>query len=173
MKERRGTILIVEDNPNEQILIKHTLEDIGVGETIQTVNDGADAIAYLKGRGIYSDRQRFGFPTFLLVDLKMREVHGLELLLFLKRSNLIIVPTIILTSSSDRADVKRAFQFGANAYHVKPVKMECLREQLKLIHSYWTQVELPDMDEHGRLLPSDDDGKLGEQGRHPVNFDSP
>lgn len=173
MKKGRGTILIVEDNLNEQVLIKHVLENLGVTDAIQAVDDGVDAISYLKGEGIYSDRNQYSFPTFLLVDLKMPILNGLELLLFLKRSRLIVVPTIIFTSSADPDDIKKAYLFGANAYHVKPIAMEGLQDQLKMIYHYWSHVELPDLDPQGNPIPTDSNGKLSDQIRHPIMLNLP
>lgn len=168
---RKGSILIVEDDPVEQMLIKKAFEQIGVKDTIYAVGDGQDAIAFLTRKGEYADYRKFLFPTILLVDLKMPKVHGFELLLFLKRSKLIIIPTIIFTMSSDPDDIKHAYLLGANAYHVKPHKMEGLCDQLRKIYEYWTDVELPKTDEWGNLLPTQNSGKPGGKLSHPVTFD--
>jgi len=163
MKKGHGSILIVEDNPAEQLLIKEAFEQIGVQDPIYTVNDGSEAIAFVKGQGQYADRKKFRYPTFLLTDLKMPKVNGFELLLYLKRSRLIVIPTIVFTMSDDKDDIKKAFMLGANAFHTKTHRMEGLIEQLTLIHKYWTSVQLPDVDEHGHVLPTHSHGKLGEK----------
>lgn len=168
MKKGRGAILIVEDNPTEQLLIQQAFEQIGVCDAIYTASDGEEAIAYLKGQGCYADRSKYRFPTFLLIDLKMPKISGFELLLFVKRCPLIVLPTIVLTMSSDPDDVKRAHLLGANAYHVKPTEMEKLCAQLKLIYDYWSSVELPEVDAEGHLKSTEEKGKLGDLMQHPV-----
>jgi CheY-like chemotaxis protein len=171
MKKGRDSILIVEDNLTEQLLIRHAFEEIGVKDHIYTANDGEEAITFLKGSGQYADRDKFRFPTFMLVDLKMPKVNGLELLLYVKRTHLIIIPTIILTSSADPDDVKRAYMLGANAFHTKPMRMEDLCMILKRIYDYWNSVEMPDTDEHGNLKATNGFEKLGEKMQHPVRID--
>lgn len=165
---KKGSLLIVENNRTEIELIRTVFEQIGIHERIYAVNDGAEAILFLKRKGKYADREKYLFPTFLLTDLNMPRVNGFELLLFLKRSNFMIIPTIIYTTSADPDDVKNAFLLGANAYHVKPPRMEGLCTQLKRIHDYWTCVEMPELDQNGRLVPTDSNGKLSPTLRHPV-----
>ena len=167
---KRGSVLIVEDNPKEQMLIKLAFEEIGIRENIYTVDDGDEAISFLKRRRQYADFEKFVFPTFLLTDLKMPKVNGFELLLFLKRSHFTIIPTVVFTSSDDPADIECAYRLGANACHVKPTGMEGLCELLRRIYDYWMSAELPKTDESGRLLPADCKGKLSESFRHPVFF---
>jgi CheY-like chemotaxis protein len=167
---KKGSLLIVEDDQTERTLIYDAFERIGIKENIYAVDDGEEAIAFMKRKGEYSDPEKFVFPTILLTDLKMPKINGFELLLFLKRSQFTIIPTIVFTTSSDPDDIKNAFLLGANAYHVKPVAMEGLCQQLKKIYEYWIDVSLPDIDAHGRLLPTDSRGKLSETLRHPVMF---
>lgn len=159
-----GSILIVEDNQVEQMAIKTAFEKIGVKDTIYAVEDGEDAISFLQRKGEFADCKKFLFPTFLLIDLNMPRLNGFELLLFLKRTKLVIIPTIVFTMSSDPDDIKHAYLMGANAYHVKPVGMEGLCEQLRKIYDYWTTLELPKTDEYGNLLPTQPSEKI----RHPV-----
>lgn len=169
--KRECVILVVEDNPTERILMREAFEEIGIGKRVYAVEDGAEAITFLKGEGQYADRKKFPFPTFLLTDLKMPKVNGFELLLFLKRSHLIVIPTVVLTMSSDRDDVKKAFLLGANAYHTKPGKMEDFCRLLKTIYEYWDAVEIPDIDEKGNLIATKGEGKLSEKMRHPITHD--
>jgi CheY-like chemotaxis protein len=165
---KRGSVLIVEDNPTENMLIRSAFEDLGVTERVYAVDDGDEAIAFLRRKGKYADCEKYVFPTFLLTDLNMPRVNGFELLLFLKRSHFTIIPTIVLTMSADPDDVKCAYLFGANAYHVKTPGMEGLHEQLRRIYEYWTTLELPGTDDYGRLLATDCSGKLSERVGHPV-----
>jgi len=168
MKRSVGSILIVENNLTEQMLIKTAFEAIGVQDKIYAVNDGDEAIAFLKGEGQYSDRNQFRFPTFLLTDLNMEKVNGFELLLYLKRSRMIIIPTIVFSLSCDPEDIGQAYLCGANAFHTKPANMEGLRLLLKSISDYWSQVQMPEIDEKGNLKHSAGGGK--ERIRHPVTM---
>src|SRR4051812_20342994 len=103
MKMCKAVILSVDDDANDQVLIQAAFKEAGVADTIQSVNDGAEAIAYLKGQGKYADRERFLFPTFILTDLKMPRINGFELLRFLKSNpQSIVVPAVVFTSSSNR-----------------------------------------------------------------------
>ena len=163
-------MLIVEDNPKEQMLIKMAFDEIGIREKVYAVDDGDEAISFLKRKGKFADSEKFVFPTFLLTDLNMPRVNGFELLLFLKRNDFTIIPTIVFTNSEDPDDIECAYRLGANAYHVKPTRMEGLCEQLRRIYDYWMSAELPNTDECGRLLPTDCKGKLSESFRHPVLF---
>jgi len=168
---RKAVVLSVDDDSNDQLLIKMAFREMGVEDTIQTVNDGAEAIAYLKGQGKYADRDTYIFPTFILTDLKMPRINGFELLRFLKSNpQLIVVPTVVLTASADRDDIKRAYLFGANAYHVKSQTLEALCIQLKLVHDYWTSTEVPEIDQTGNLLPTRNSGKLSENITLPPPF---
>jgi CheY-like chemotaxis protein len=171
MKRKEGSILVVESNPKDQAVIKTAFEDIGVRDKVYVVDDGDEAIAFLKGVGKYSDRKEFLFPTFLLTDLEMDRVNGFELLLFLKRSRLIIIPTIVFSRSCDLDDIGRAYSFGANAFHTKPASMGGLCLLLKTICDYWSCVELPELDESGNLKHADESGNLSEKLRHPLTVD--
>ena len=156
-----GSILIVEDNRTERLLIKEAFQELGVKDAVHILDDGEDAIAFLKGKGEYSDRKKFKFPTLLVTDLRMPRVNGFELLSFIKRSHLIIIPTIVLTASCDLADIKQAYLLGVNAFHKKPENREGFLQLLKNLHDYWHDVELPEIDENGNFKPANGTHKLG------------
>src|SRR5688500_4207316 len=121
MKKYYATILVVEDDRNDQILIERAFRKIGVTDPIQVVADGAEAIAYMMGEGKYSDREKFAYPTFVVTDLKMPKADGFAVLEFLKGNpQWSVIPTIVLTASSDVDDIKKAYMLGASSYHVKP-----------------------------------------------------
>ena len=153
MKREKGSILMVGADRGEQLLIKEVFRELRIPDLLYIVRDGEEAIDFLKGEGGYADRKKFKFPTILLTELRMPKIDGFDLLLFIKRSNLIIIPTIVLTSSSDVDDVNRAYLLGANAFHNKPVELEGLLMVLKNIYDYWARVEIPDVDENGVVKP--------------------
>lgn len=167
---KKGSLLIVEDNPTERMAIEMAFQKIGVKRNVYAVEDGDEAIAFLRRKGKYADSEKFPFPSFLITDLKMPKVNGFQLLLFLKRGNFTILPTIVFTTSDDPDDIKHAFLLGANAYHVKPVGMEAICEELREIYRYWMRVTFPKIDDNGRLLPTDGRGRLSETMGHPVFF---
>jgi CheY-like chemotaxis protein len=169
MRTKQTVILQVEDDSNDQFLVKMAFRKIGVTCPVFAVGDGEEAIRYLRGKEPYADRNRFPLPTVLMIDLKMPKMNGFELLTYLKKNpGLVVVPTVIFTSSTDRNDVANAFLLGANAYHVKPPSLEELCTQLKILHDYWDTCEMPELDEEGNLVPTHGGGKLSENIPKPV-----
>jgi CheY-like chemotaxis protein len=164
MKKYHSTILVVDDDPNDLFLIEHAFRVIGVKEPIHTINGGLEAIAYMMGEGKFSDREVYAYPTFISTDLKMPGADGFAVLEHLKNNpEWAVIPTVVLTSSCDLDDIKRAYKMGASSYHLKPNTPEALRSQLKVLHDYWITCEVPQVDSTGRQLPTDSKGKLGER----------
>ena len=156
--------MIIEDDPNDQFLIEQAFRKIGVTDPIQVVSDGAEAIAYMMGEGKYSDRKKFAYPTFVITDLKMPRCDGFAVLEFLKSNpEWKVIPTIVLSASSDLDDIKKAYMLGASSYHVKPLRQDELRNQLAVINAYWMTCQVPEVDITGKQLRTDSKGKLGER----------
>jgi CheY-like chemotaxis protein len=172
VKKYYATILVVEDDPNDQFLIERAFRQIGVTDPIQIVGDGEEAIAYMMGEGKYSDRARFAYPTFIITDLKMPRGDGFAVLEFLRGNpQWAVIPTIVLSASSDLDDIKKSYMLGASSYHVKPHSAEGLREQLSVINAYWVTCQVPEVDTTGKQVRTDSEGKLGE--RFPQAGDEP
>jgi CheY-like chemotaxis protein len=168
MKKYHSTILVVDDDANDLILIESAFRDIGVKDPIHTVNGGREAIAYMMGEGKYSDRSVYAYPTFITTDLKMPGADGFAVLEHLKNNpEWAVIPTVVLTSSRDLDDIKKAYMLGASSYHVKPSSPGELRQQLKVLHDYWVTCEVPQVDSTGRQLHTDSEGKLGERFSQP------
>ena len=164
MKKYFSTIMIVDDDANDLFLIERAFRAIGVTEPIHTINGGLEAIAYMKGEGKYADRTAYAYPTFITTDLKMPEADGFAVLEHLKKHpEWAVIPTVVLTSSRDLDDIKKAYMLGASSYHVKTGSTEALRHQLKVLHDYWMTCEVPEVDSSGRQLATDSKGKLGER----------
>ena len=167
MKKYHSTILIVDDEPNDRVLIESAFREVGVTDPIHTVNGGKEAIAYMMGEGKYSDRVLYAYPTFITIDLKMPGADGFAVLEHIKNNPAwAIIPTVILTSSNDLDDIKNAYMLGASSYHVKPNSHDDLRKLLKVLHDYWMTCEVPEVDITGHQLPTDSKGKLGERFGH-------
>jgi CheY-like chemotaxis protein len=164
LKKYHATIMVVEDDPNDQILIERAFRIIGVTDPIQVVGDGVEAISYMMGEGKYSDRQKYAYPTFVMTDLKMPRADGFAVLEFLKGNpDWKVIPTIVLSASSDLDDIKKSYMLGASSYHIKPHGFEALQHQLAIINSYWITCQVPEVDITGKQLPTDSKGKLGER----------
>ena len=133
------TILLAEDDPNDVMLVKLALESAGI-DRIQVVQDGAEAVEFLSGEKICSNRRRFPLPALVLLDIKMPKVTGLEVLAWLREnsnSRLKRLPVIIMSSSSEQKDIDRAYELGVNAYLVKPHAFTELVEVLKTTTDFW------------------------------------
>jgi CheY-like chemotaxis protein len=143
----RATVLHVEDDSNDVLLFQHACQRAGVTLELQAVDDGDQAIAYLSGANKFSDRAHYPLPHLVLLDLKMPRVNGFEVLAWMRRDEKFRrLPVVVLTSSNHEADVKRAYDSGANSYLVKPVSFDALIELIKAIHHYWLMLnENPEM----------------------------
>ena len=132
------TILIVEDNPTDVMLIRRALARLKIANPVQVIADGDRAVDYLSGHDDYADRMQFPLPALILLDLKLPRRSGLEVLEWLRRQEgLRRMPVVMLTSSRQSDDVNRAYDLGANSYLVKPVEFESLQEMLGTINTYW------------------------------------
>ncbi len=143
--ETRKPILLVEDDPNDRMLIKRAFLKSGLVNPILEVTNGEEAVQYFEGKGIYSDRKRYPLPVITLLDLKMPKMNGFEFIQWVRshpehKKNIIVV----LTSSKESPDVNRAYELGANSYLVKPVEFSDLMNLVKELHLYWLIInELP------------------------------
>jgi CheY-like chemotaxis protein len=132
MTAKMTTILHVEDDPNDTLLLEHACQKAGVVYDLQAVNDGDQAIAYLRGLNDFSDRMKHPLPQLILLDLKMPRVSGFDVLSWMRsEQSMSGVPVVVLTSSNHDADVKRAYDLGAKSYLVKPVGFDALVELVK------------------------------------------
>jgi CheY-like chemotaxis protein len=169
MKNLRFTILVVEDDPNDQFLIKRAFDQLGVTAPIFFASNGAEAIAYMNGEGKFSDRTKYQYPTFIMTDLKMPVMDGFDVLDHLKSNPMWrIIPTVVLSASRDLDDIKKAYMLGASSYHIKPTEADELRRQLELLYQYWMTCEVPQVDETGKQVTTISKGKLGERFPQPI-----
>ena len=131
-------ILLVEDNPNDVLLIRRAFNKVAVPNPLNVVGDGEKAIDYLSGAGDYADRGRYPLPLFILLDLKLPRKSGHEVLGWLRAQPVLRrIPVVILTSSSIPADLERSYDAGVNSYLVKPVNFDELRELIDMVRRYW------------------------------------
>ncbi|HEY0946940.1 MAG TPA: response regulator [Opitutaceae bacterium] len=162
MQLRRNLILLVDDDPADRHLFEEACRELQLDVIVQSVSNGAEAVAYIKGEGIYADRTRYAYPSFVITDLKMPVADGFVTLEHLKKHpQWRVIPTIVLTNSSDQNDVQKCYLLGASSYHVKPTSPEGLHRLVRLIYDYWGACERPCADPTGRHIPTLSEGKLG------------
>lgn len=166
MKIANPTILVVDDDPNDLFLIQSAFRGAGTA-SIQTVDSGDEAVAYLSGKGKYADRDAYGYPDFVITDLKMPNGDGFAVLEHINQNPEWTVPTVVLSGSQDNDDIRRAYLLGANSYHLKPSSPAALRVLVKALLDYWMVSEVPEVDPTGRLVLSDSTHKLGQRFSQP------
>lgn len=117
----KQTILLVDDSANDIFLMRMAFKKAEFNHPLQEVRNGEQAIAYLEGEGIYSDREKHPLPSVMLLDLNMPMKNGFEVLARVRAQPAFKrISIIILTASRRPEDVERAFDLGASSYLVKP-----------------------------------------------------
>src|SRR3954468_16630522 len=120
-------ILYAEDEPDDVFFMQRAFRQAGIEHPLLAVRDGAEAIAYLSGKGKYSNRDAYPLPRLVLLDLNMPESSGFDVLNWIRSTPAVsTLPVLVLTSSSHPSDIERASLLGANGYLVKPGKPERL-----------------------------------------------
>lgn len=131
-------VLLVEDDPNDVLLMQRAFRRAKVTNPVQVVGDGEDAVLYLSGQGPYRDRTRYPLPALILLDLKLPRKSGLEVLEWLRQqAGLKRLPVVVLTSSKESTDISRAYDLGVNSYLVKPVSFDTLLDMVETLNVYW------------------------------------
>lgn len=133
-------ILLVEDNDDDVFLMKRALKGARITNPLYVVDDGQRAIDYLAGTGKFSDRQSHPFPAVIFLDLKLPMKSGLDVLEWIRsQPNFEDLIVLVLTSSSEPSDLKRAYSLGANSYLVKPPTADQLLDLAKAFKWYWLE----------------------------------
>ena len=134
-------ILVVEDNPDHLELTMLTLEEQGVAAEVVAVRDGAEALEFLFGLGRYAGRDTQKQPAFILLDMKLPKLSGLDVLRSVRVNPLTTyVPVVMLTSSSEQSDIKACYQSGANGFVRKAVDFGEFTEKFNHLQAYWLGV---------------------------------
>ena len=114
-------VLYAEDDDNDAYFMRRAFAKLGRENSLQTVRHGGLAIDYLLGEGAYADRARHPLPDLLLLDVKMPEMSGLEVLAWVRaRAAFNALPVVMFSSSTQASDVAYSRAHGADAYLVKP-----------------------------------------------------
>ena len=132
------TILLVEDNPDDEALTLIALQDNKIGNPIIVARDGQEALDYLFGTGSYAGRDSRDAPALILLDLKLPKIQGLEVLRRLRaHEHTRLTPVAILTSSREESDLIQGYDNGANSYIRKPVDFIQFSETVRQLGLYW------------------------------------
>jgi CheY-like chemotaxis protein len=138
MHQEMGFILVIEDEEDDALLISHAGRRTGVPRELLVLNTGRQALEYLSGQGSFQDRRTFPLPALMLLDLKMPDLTGFDILHWLQtRPDLQSFPAIVLSSSCSELDRQRALLLGARDYLVKPNAIGDLVQVLKAVHTRW------------------------------------
>lgn len=134
----RRAILLVEDNPDDQVLTRIAFEKAHLGNDLVVVNDGVAALDLLWSRGPYAGRDPRELPALVLLDLNMPKLSGFEVLEQIRANPLTsTLPVVVLTSSAQDEDVIRSYRNGANSYIRKPVELEAFIKAVAQLQLYW------------------------------------
>ena len=131
-------ILLVEDNLDDETLTLRALHKNKILNEIIVARDGAEALDFLFGTGIYAGRDTTIQPQLILLDLKLPKVDGLEVLKRLRADpRTALQPVAILTTSNEERDIVASYQLGANSYIRKPVDFDSFIEAVRQLGLYW------------------------------------
>ncbi len=135
-------VLLVEDDPGDVLMTQEAFEEHKVRNNLAVVNDGSEAIAYMRREGQYADAPR---PDLVLLDLNLPRRDGREVLAEIKNDpDLRQIPVVVLTTSQADEDIVRSYQLHANAYVTKPVDFERFITVVRQIDEFFvTVVKLP------------------------------
>ncbi|MHC1764100.1 MAG: response regulator [Verrucomicrobiia bacterium] len=134
---QKAVILIAEDDENDVFLIKRAFSQAQFDNPLQVVQNGEEAIAYLKGNPPFQDREKYPTPALLLLDLKMPRKDGFDVLTWVRdHPEFNSLSIVVLTSSQESRDVNRAYALGASSYLVKPANFISLVDMMNRLKEY-------------------------------------
>jgi CheY-like chemotaxis protein len=143
--EIHPTILLVEDDEDDVILIARSIQKARLLNPLQIVRDGEEAIDYLAGEGVFADRTKYPLPFLVLLDLHMPKQNGFNVLSWMRRRpDLRRLKVAVLTSSSDEHDYAQAMKLGANSYFRKPGSLEEFVHLMLRIQGHWVLLDNPE-----------------------------
>ena len=145
MTSRTITILMAEDDPEDQMLTRDALSEAKLVNELHCVNNGEELMAYLRNEGEYADAAKHPRPGIILLDLNMPKMDGREALSAIKDDpDFKQIPVVVLTTSRSDEDVYRSYDLGVSGYINKPVSFEGLVNVIQTLGKYWFEiVELP------------------------------
>jgi len=141
---KNGTILLVEDNPDDVALTERALKKARIANSVVVARDGPEALDFLLGTGPYAGRDTGIMPEVILLDLKLPKMDGLEVLRRLRADQRTkLLPVVVLTSSKEDQDLTRSYELGANSYIRKPVDFKQFVKAVQDLGLYWLVLNEP------------------------------
>jgi two-component system response regulator len=140
----RKTILLVEDNSNDEYLTLRALKKYNVANDVIVAHDGVEALDYLFCTGPHANRDIRELPVVVLLDLKLPKIDGLEVLRRVRSDERTrMLPVVILTSSNEERDVIHGYKLGTNSYIQKPVDFGAFMDAVGQLGLYWLMLNQP------------------------------
>jgi len=140
----KKTILLVEDNANDEYLTLRALKKYNVANDVTVARDGVEALDYLFATGAHAGRDTRELPSVVLLDLKLPKVDGLEVLRRVRNDERTqMLPVVILTSSNEERDVINGYKLGTNSYVQKPVDFTAFMDAVGQLGLYWLMLNQP------------------------------
>lgn len=140
----KRVILLVEDNPDDELLTLRALQKNNVQNEVVVARDGVEALDYLWGTGSYQGRDTRTPPAVILLDLKLPKLDGLEVLRRLRADpRTRLLPVVILTSSKEEQDLIQGYRWGANSYIRKPIDFVRFVDAVRQLGAYWLLINEP------------------------------
>jgi CheY-like chemotaxis protein len=140
MAYKKIEVLLVEDNPGDIRLLQEAFKEGDVSSHLNVTRDGEQAMAFLRQEGAYSKSPR---PAYILLDLNLPRKDGREVLAEIKKDDTLRqIPVVILTTSTNPEDVRRAYDLHANCYVPKPLDIDKLVELGKSLDDFWLSTVL-------------------------------
>jgi two-component system, response regulator len=134
----KRNILLVEDNPDDELLTLHAFKSNNIPNEVIVVRDGAEALEYMFAKGKYAGRDQSECPSIVLLDLNLPKIHGLDVLKALRADpKTQTQPVVILTTSVEEKDLVGGYLAGCNSYIRKPVDMLRFNEAIRQMGLYW------------------------------------
>ncbi|MEU0211206.1 response regulator [Streptomyces canus] len=131
-------VLLVEDDPGDELMTREAFEDNKIGNTLHVVRDGEEALDFLYRRGDHADAPR---PDLILLDLNLPKYDGRQVLEKIKSDpDLAHIPVVVLTTSAAEEDILRSYKLHANAYVTKPVDLDQFIAAVRQIDDFFVQV---------------------------------
>jgi CheY-like chemotaxis protein len=138
------SVLVAEDDQNDAFILQRAFKECGLQRPPHVVHDGIEAIEYMHGDPPFDDRILHPFPNILILDLKMPRASGFDVLQWINQHpDYRVIPTIVLSASADRRDVKHAFCLGAHAYLCKPGSYNEFTDLIRRLLSFWELCQKP------------------------------
>jgi chemotaxis family two-component system response regulator Rcp1 len=134
-KEMPKEVLLVDDSPGDVRLMQEALHGVNEDIHLHVATNGIEALAFLDRQGMYSNSPR---PELILLDLNLPGISGHEVLAHIKQdASLKTIPTVILSTSENEADIRECYELQANCYLTKPLQLDAFETLVKSLSTFW------------------------------------